>query len=290
MPLLTRRTVLGSAAGVLASPLWANSSMRVGCQTRAYGSPLTDKSKLLSALENLKSAGYEGFETNYRSLEHSFDNPAPMLREIERRGVPMIGLHFGAGLFDPARIQQEQSQIERIAKAVAAFGGGHLILSGCRLPETSSGRADPQAITAKIRELNRAGKRCQQLGVRLSIHNHQHEVRHNAEELRRLLAGTAPEAVSLLLDVGHIHNNEISVNDFVREYSERINGFHLRDRRGGKEVLMGTGDVDFTALGKVLREAGWSGWFIVEVNDRADKPRNDLVIQAREHIRKTMKV
>ena len=53
---------------------------------------------------------------------------------------------------------------------------------------------------------------------------------------------------------------------------------------------MGTGDVDFTALGKVLREAGWGGWLIVEVNDRADKPRHDLVIQAREHLRKTMKV
>ena len=56
----------------------------------------TDKSKLLSALEKLKSAGYAGFETNYRSLEHSFDNSAPMRDQIEKRGLPLIGLHFGA--------------------------------------------------------------------------------------------------------------------------------------------------------------------------------------------------
>ena len=32
------------------------------------------------------AAGYDGFETNFRSLEHSFDSPTPMRREIEARG------------------------------------------------------------------------------------------------------------------------------------------------------------------------------------------------------------
>ncbi len=264
--------------------------VRVGCQTRAYGSPLPDKAELLAALADLAAAGYEGFETNYRSLSHSFSDPSAMRREIEARGVEMIGLHVGVGLFETAKISEEQQLVERVAKGVRDLGGKHIIVSGRRLPVTADGRAEPDALATKARELARAGKRCKELGVRLSFHNHTHEVRNDAEEIRAVLAETDPELVSLLFDVGHVHHNEVDVAAFVREMHPRLAGLHVRDVHGGDEVLIGTGDVDFARLGAAVRDSGWSGWVIVEVNRRDDMSSEKLVRRARGHLKKTMEI
>ena len=283
----TRRDCLALAAAPL---LAAKNDVRVGCQTRAYGSPIPDKTKLLAVLEDLKAAGYDGFETNFRSLEHSFDDPAPMRREIEARGVPLIGLHLGAGLFDPKRIADERAEVLRSARATHALGGKHVIVSGRQLPTGPSGRALPDALAAKAREAERLGAELRAIGVRLSIHNHTHEVANDAEELRGLLAQTTPENVGLLFDVGHVHHGEVDVAAFIREHGSRITGLHVCDVQVGDEVLIGTGKVDFAELGEAIRGIGWSGWVIVEVNQRDDISSRELVNRARGHLRNTMGV
>jgi len=288
--MLRRRDLLAIAGAPLIGRAEETAVIRVGCQTRAYGSPLPDKQQFLAALDGLKNAGYAGFETNYRSLEHSFDEPTAMLREIEQRGVEMIGLHVGVALFDPAKIREEHALLEHVAKGAHALGGRHIIVSGRKLPEAADGRAKPESVATKARELNRAGERCRDIGVRLSFHNHTHEVRHNAEEIRQVLDQTDPELVSLLFDVGHVHYDEVDVPAFARELGPRISGFHVRDVRGGEEVLIGTGKVDFEGLGRALHETDWKGWVIVEVNESQQMPSREMVQRARKHLRTTMRI
>ena len=286
---LTRRTLLTTALAPVVSQAVPQRT-QVGCQTRAYGSPIPDRSRFLAVLDDLAALGYEGFETNYRSLEHSFDDPAPMRREFEKRGVELIGLHLGVGLFDAEKVPGEQEQIQRIAKAVQGLGGGHIILSGRRLPTEAGGRAERAALGAKARELNRAGRACRELGIQVSFHNHRHELAHGAEEITFVLAETDPDMVSLVLDVGHPFPPRLSVTELVYQYPNRIAGFHLRDTKAGKEVMIGSGDFDFAALGKAIRRTGWLGWLIVEVNKRKDISSRELVKKCRSHLRQTMKV
>ena len=262
--------------------------MRVGCQTRAYGSPLPDKATFLAVLDDLRETGYVGFETNFRTLEHSFDHPVAMRREIERRGVEMIGLHVGAGLFEPEKIPEDRKLVERVARATAELGGKHVIVSGRRLPETADGRVERVAALEKATQLESLAKFCSALGVTLSSHNHTYEVRNDAEEIRLVLGNS--EQVSLLFDVGHVHNDEVNVPEFVAEHSARIAGLHLRDVQDGDEVMIGTGKVDFAAIGRSLRRKSWRGWLIVEINKRDDVPSREMVTRVRAHLRKTMKV
>jgi sugar phosphate isomerase/epimerase len=266
--------------GVLAAP--GGGRVRVGCQTRAYGSPIRDRAKLLAVLEDLAAAGYEGFETNHQSLAHSFTDPEPMRREIEKRRIEMIGLHFSAGLFDPARIEQEQSQLGEVARATRALGGGWVVLS--------SGKVPPEGLERRCRELNRAGRALREIGVRLCFHNHTHELEDGARHLKTVLAGTDPELVSMVLDVGNRFPPEYPAVQAAKEHLSRIAGFHLRDTVQGEEVRMGTGEFDFAALGKVIRGAGWSGWLIVEVNQRQDVASRGYVEEIRGFLRRTMGV
>ena len=286
---LTRRTLLSAALAPVFSQA-AAPRVRVGCQTRAYGSPIPDRSRFLAVLDDLAALGYEGFETNYRSLEHSFDDPAPMRREFDKRGIELIGLHHGVGLFDPQKTPGEQEQILRIAKAVHGLGGRNIILSGRRLPTEADGRAQRTALASKVRELNRAGRACRDRGVRVSFHNHRHELAHGAEEITFVLAETNPDMVSLVLDVGHPFPPRLPATELVYQYPNRIAGFHLRDTKAGDEVMIGSGDFDFAALGKAIRRTGWSGWLIVEVDRREDISSRDLVEKCRNHLRQTMKI
>src|SRR6185436_14082236 len=108
-----------------------------------WGSPLRDRAQLLAALSDLHELGYEGFETNFASLADSFANPQPARAEFSKRGVPMIGLHMSAALFNPARLEKEQEQIAQVARAVKDLGGDYLMLSGSGAPES------PEALKAK---------------------------------------------------------------------------------------------------------------------------------------------
>ena len=263
--------------------------LRLGCQTRAYGSPIRDRDKLLAVLEDLAGLGYEGFETNFASLEHSFADPAPMRNQIEKRRIELIGLHLGVGFFDPARFEQEQARIAEVARAVQALGGTHLMLSGNQ-PPASSGGWDAGKLARKCEQLDRAGRACRALGVRLCSHNHTHELEQGGAHLKALLEGTDPREVSFVLDVGNVFPPEFSALHIARRYGSRLAAFHLRDTARGKEVLMGSGGFDFAALGRALGETRWAGWLIVEMNPRQDIPSRRMVEAARDYLRKTMQI
>lgn len=289
-PALDRR---GFLAGLLAGslvPAAAAPKIRVGCQTRAYGSPIPDRDKLLSALDDLRATGYEGFETNYRSLEHSFQDPAPMRAEIEKRGIVLIGLHLGSKLFDAADLEKEHAQIRQVATAAKALGGTHLMLSVRTLPRDSAGHPDREVEKRRNIQLNDAGRACRELGIRLAAHNHLQQSLHNAEEIATILGSTDPDCVSLLLDVAYTHQGGVDAPAFVRRHGSRIAGFHLRDVRGEEEVIVGAGEVDFRGLGQALADTGWSGWCILEINRRPDVSSRELVKNARAHLRNTMNI
>ncbi|MBI1898395.1 MAG: TIM barrel protein [Acidobacteria bacterium] len=272
-----------AAAGLLSG---APARIRVGCQTRTYGSPIRDRAKLLSVLEDLKSAGYEGFETNFASLEHSFADPAPMRAEIDRRGVPLIALHLGAALWSPASLEKERAQIERVSAAVKALGGTHLMLSGRALPKEGA----QEALARKAAELQRTGAELAARGLRLCLHNHFQELARDAEELRFVLAHTQPDAVSLVLDVSYLHIAGLDIPEFIRRHGRRIGAFHIRDMKGKREAQMGEGDIDFRAMAKALRDTGWTGWAIFEMNPLTDVPSRTMVGNARKYMKDVMQL
>ncbi|MSV28150.1 MAG: sugar phosphate isomerase/epimerase [Bryobacterales bacterium] len=264
---MNRREFIASMAAMGQS---GASGIRLGCQTRVFGSPLPQRDKLLAALDDLAALGFKGFETNFRSVEHSFENPAPLRAEFEKRRIPLIALHVSS----PA-------EACRKAPVVKALGGSLAVVSGGKLP-------GPVEISRYCDALNQAGVLCRGLGVQLSMHNHGVELENRGLQLRETLAGTDPDAVTLMLDVGNPFPPEYSVPQIVREHSKRIAGFHLRDTSGGAEVLMGAGEFDFAGLARAIREANWAGWLIVEVNRRADIPSRKLAEMSLAHIRKTM--
>jgi sugar phosphate isomerase/epimerase len=281
-----REFFLTTLAAALAQRGAAAEGRRLGCQTRAYGSPIRDRAKLLSVLDDLSALGFAGFETNFASLEASFADPAPMRKEIEKRHIELIGLHTSAGFFNPEGFDQEQAHIAEIARAVQGLGGKDLMLSGKR--PLGSFEWTPATVRLKCQQLNRAGKACREVGVTLCAHNHGMELAHEAMELKAILNQTDPELVSLVLDVGNVFPEDFGVLYITRRFSKRIAAYHLRDTVKGQEVLMGKGNFDFAGLAHILLEKRWPGWLIIELNQQPGIPSRKLVEMARDDVREKM--
>ncbi|MBI3683774.1 MAG: TIM barrel protein [Acidobacteria bacterium] len=268
----------------------APARIRPGCQTRAYGSPIREKERLLAVLDEIAATGFEGFETNFASLEHSFDNPDPMRREIEKRGLALIGLHTSPKLHVTDTAAREMRAAQRIARAIQALGGSLLVCSGSGMPRTGSGMLDPKTLELWCSNLNDLGRFCRDLGVRLAIHNHGKELENNAQELDAVMGATAAAHVWLLADISYCIGAGIRAEDVLARYASRLAGIHIRDLKNGKEVLLGTGELDTRAVAEALRAVRWSGWAILEMNRRADMSSREMIMEGRRHMKQVMQI
>ncbi|MDX8049101.1 TIM barrel protein [Lentzea sp. BCCO 10_0798] len=144
---------------------------------------------------------------------------------------------------------------------------------------------------AKIREIA-AGH-----GLKTVLHPHVGTHVEREAEVDRFLADSD---LQLCLDTGHLLIGGTDPVELARRYPDRIGHVHLKDVRDeiaakvrsgelsytdaveqGIYVPLGDGDVDVEALVKLVQEAGYTGWFVLEQDTQlkggspVDKPLKD---------------
>ncbi|GLB24472.1 inosose dehydratase [Lacrimispora xylanolytica] len=153
--------------------------------------------------------------------------------------------------------------------------------------------------------LNRLGKVSkEEYGVALTFHHHMGTVVQSAKEVERMMAGTDPEYVSLLFDSGHFAYCDEDPVEMVTKYVNRIKHVHLKDIRpevvkqvrdekmsflagvrAGAFTIPGDGCVNFDPIFKVLEDASYEGYMVVEAEqDPAKANPLEYAINARKFI------
>lgn len=153
--------------------------------------------------------------------------------------------------------------------------------------------------------LNRLGKVSkEEYGVALTFHHHMGTVVQSAKEVERMMAGTDPEYVSLLFDSGHFAYCDEDPVEMVTKYVKRIKHVHLKDIRpevvkqvreekmsflagvrAGAFTIPGDGCVNFDPIFKVLEDASYEGYMVVEAEqDPAKANPLEYAINARKFI------
>lgn len=153
--------------------------------------------------------------------------------------------------------------------------------------------------------LNKLGKISkEEYGISLTFHHHMGTVVQTAEETERLMEGTDPEYVSLLFDSGHFTYCGEDAVAMVKKYVNRIKHVHLKDIRpdvvakvkaedmsflagvrAGAFTIPGDGCVDFKSIFKVLEDADYEGYMVVEAEqDPAKANPLEYAIRARKFI------
>ena len=131
--------------------------------------------------------------------------------------------------------------------------------------------------------LNQLGKIAKDKGMTLTFHHHMGTVVQTEEEIDRFMEMVDPELVFLLFDSGHLSFAGIDPEKVLKKYVNRVKHVHLKDIRremveksrnerwsflkGVREgvfTVPGDGDVDFAPIFRILEEAGYEGWVVVE--------------------------
>lgn len=259
-----RRETEGSVAG------YSPAAVKFGAQTNAFPIQPAQFDSFLKALEQIKAAGYSGFETGFINLRSQAKTLGEARKQIEATGLSFIGIHIFLPEYDPLTSIPPKAFYETVARQGAETGAGRLIFSGAPAVTTDE-------LKRKADALNAAGDFAATLGLKLAYHNHWWEAKYKAKELEALYAATDFAKVSFLMDIGHASRTDLDLPAFVQKHAPRLTGLHFRDFVNGKQVPLGQGSFPLKQVAAALKQAGWSGWVINE-EEREDGSKLGLSV------------
>ena len=153
--------------------------------------------------------------------------------------------------------------------------------------------------------LNKLGRIASKRGFRLCFHHHMGTVVQTAAETDRLMRDTEPGSVWLCYDTGHFTFAGESPLTMLEKHVDRVGHVHLKDMRldvveqarkgnwsfltsvrNGAFTVPGDGGVDFDPIFRLLAQAGYTGWLLVEAEqDPAKANPFEYALKARKYIR-----
>ena len=236
-------------------------------------------------LSETKQAGYAGTE-----LGGKFPRESAELKPImERHGLAVISGWYD-GRCNEKDVSAEMDAISSHLQLLKDMGSTHVVYA-----DTSRGRHgaiwDPiskrPALQAEEwptygRKLTQLAERMADFGVRMAFHHHMGTIIETDAEVGLLMKHTG-EAVGLLYDTGHSTFSGGDPLQLVKGNVKRVVHVHCKDVRKpmlekaraedmsfmgavleGIFTVPGDGFLDYASILRVLAEANYSGWLVVE--------------------------
>ena len=236
-------------------------------------------------LSETKQAGYAGTE-----LGGKFPRRSAELKPImERHGLAVISGWYD-GRCDEKDVSAEMDAIGPHLQLLKDMGSTHVVYA-----DTSRGRHgaiwDPiskrPALQAEEwptygRKLTQLAERMADFGVRMAFHHHMGTIIETDAEVGLLMKHTG-EAVGLLYDTGHSTFSGGNPLQLIKDNVKRVVHVHCKDVRKpmlekartedisfmaavleGIFTVPGDGFLDYASILRVLAEANYSGWLVVE--------------------------
>jgi inosose dehydratase len=208
--------------------------------------------------------------------------PAELRALLERHRLRLVGGFLAVVLHNPARQQSTVDDARRVIRLLAEAGAEVLVLAAAtgldgydERPALDDGQWRTLIATAALIRDAAA-----EHGLRTVLHPHVGTQVETEDEVERFLADSD---LPLCLDTGHLLIGGTDPVEQARRHPERIGHVHLKDVRAGVAeevragrlgyaravgqgmyVPLGDGDVDVPALVRLLTDAGYTGWFVLE--------------------------
>ena len=254
-------------------------------------------------------AGFTGSEVGNKYPK----DPEVLKKALELRGVEICNQWFSSFL-----ITKPFEEVEKEFRAQLAFlkAMGAKVIGASEQSYSVQGQLDTQIFGHKYEMndqewdtfctgMNKLGKIAkEEYGIALTFHHHMGTVVQSLAEVDRMMENTDPEYVSLLFDTGHFTYCGEDPLEVVKKYVHRIKHVHLKDIRpevveqvkkenmsflagvrAGAFTIPGDGCINYDPIFKVLEEAGYEGYMVVEAEqDPAKANPLEYAIRARKFI------
>lgn len=254
-------------------------------------------------------AGFTGSEVGNKYPK----DPEVLKKALELRGVEICNQWFSSFL-----ITKSFEEVEKEFRAQLAFlkAMGAKVIGASEQSHSVQGQMDTPIFGHKYEMndeewdtfctgMNKLGKIAkEEYGIALTFHHHMGTVVQSLAEVDRMMENTDPEYVSLLFDTGHFTYCGEDPLEVVKKYVHRIKHVHLKDIRpevveqvkkenmsflagvrAGAFTIPGDGCINYDPIFKVLEDAGYEGYMVVEAEqDPAKANPLEYAIRARKFI------
>jgi len=246
---------------------------------------LGGETPLATALAEGKAIGYEGFE-----LGNKFPREPEALRTVlAQHGLACVSGWY-SGRLARGTVADEIAAVGPHLDLLAANGAQVMVYG--EVADSIQGRPEPLSRRPRFTtdaEWSGYGERLSTFarhllarGVRLAYHHHMGAYVETADDVDHLLRVTGAE-VGLLHDTGHVTFAGGDAPTELKKHVGRVCHVHCKDVRpnvarmarnrgwsfldavlNGAFSTPGEGCVDFAAVVRILRDAGYRGWLVVE--------------------------
>ena len=254
-------------------------------------------------------AGFTGSEVGNKYPK----DPEVLKKALELRGVEICNQWFSSFL-----ITKPFEEVEKEFRAQLTFlkAMGAKVIGASEQSYSVQGQMDTPVFGHKYEMndeewdtfctgMNKLGKIAkEEYGIALTFHHHMGTVVQSLAEVDRMMENTDPEYVSLIFDTGHFTYCGEDPLEVVKKYVHRIKHVHLKDIRpevveqvkkenmsflagvrAGAFTIPGDGCINYDPIFKVLEDAGYEGYMVVEAEqDPAKANPLEYAIRARKFI------
>ncbi|MBS0267313.1 MAG: sugar phosphate isomerase/epimerase [Planctomycetes bacterium] len=237
--------------------------------------PIVDLSELARRMAVLAELGYQGVELT--ACHPPPFSAADLLRVSREVQLPVVSFLSGWSYghekmcLASAEVSVRQRTVERLTGYVefAAELGALVVvglLQGLRTDEPD----EAQAVARIADGLGQVARRAEACGGQLVLEpvNHlQVGFHHTAAEAAALVERVGSPALGYMLDTIHVHIEERSMAETIRQHGGRIRHFHLCESNGGP---FGSGALDFPLVLKTLHATGYRRYLSVKIYRQLD--------------------
>jgi inosose dehydratase len=253
-------------------------------------------------LDEMSLVGLDGFEMCFPFLIDNYGRRVGELRKLlEMHDLELASYYTGVTFYDPELRERGVAEVKRRCRFCADLGTMHVLLDGGRKrPGITAQELDDQ-IQVIAETANVLGEYAASCGLTLSWHQHWGSIFDVQAPFHRLMELTDPQWVKFCPDVGQLALSDFDVVGTIQHYADRVGFVHYKDvtfdgrPRGelwpggpvvpsddgaygidsrGRWVELGRGVVDFPAVTKVLRSAGYDGWIVDDFDFTGYRPRD----------------
>lgn len=259
-------------------------------------------------ISEMALAGFQGSEVG----SHYPTDPAVLKKALDLRGMTICNQWFSSFLISRPYEETEAAFIKQCdflrqvgSRCIGASEQSHSIQGMLDHPiQEGKYVMNDEEWDLLTNGLNKLGKIAKDKGMALTFHHHMGTVVQTEEEIDRFMDSVDPDLVYLLFDSGHLSFAGIDPEKVLKKYADRVRHVHLKDLRrsvveqsregkwsflkgvrAGTFTVPGDGDVDFAPIIRILEEADYQGWVVVEAEqDPAVANPFEYALKARKYI------
>ena len=193
---------------------------------------------------------------------------ADLKRQFADHGLTLAGLHLGA-IMTPTEAKR-RSLTDYCKRAIEVC-----VETGCGLIVEGGPDRGVQPVEPFLKSLEELTPLLEQSGVRIGLENHYLNWIQFIQDYEWIFDRIASPAFGITLDTGHFTSAGVDPVEVARRFAPRVYHVHIKDHIGTQSVALGSGQTDNFGVARVLKAAGFTGYFSqeLEVADRANADR-----------------